>query len=1112
MNKVLITFLIVVAPFLSAVSNSDSLLLVWNDHSQTDSLRVTAYKDYIWQDFLWINPDSAFSLASQLIAFGTERKNLHAKAEGYNIQGISWSLRGDSEKAREYFETLLDVAIAMGDELRIANATNNIGVSYQHQGRYIEALDFYKKVLFSYERLGDKRGIGIASQNIGFIYEVQGDYAMALKYYRRSLVPRIALDDVSGIANSLSRIGDILLLQGALDSAEYYYTLSLEKFRSIDLEIGISSALHNLGSIHYAREEFEEAMSQFQQSLEIQEQVGDKNNTAVALTSIGNTYYQLGDYRRSVENCQRAFDLADPVNSLEEVQKACDCLRQAYKALQDFRLALKFSERSQIILDSIRQNGISSELQQMEYDRQILADSLAHVQERSALELEYQQELTQRNYMLFGGLGLAMLAFVFFRVRQQKRGRDRERIVEQERIEKLEQIDKMKDQFLANTSHELRTPLNGIIGISESLLDESTDESARENLGMVVASGKRLASLVNDLLDFSRIRNADLQLRQRPLGLKPVVDMVVLVIKPLTKGKDIKLSSNVGKDLPAVYADEDRLTQVLYNLVGNAIKFTERGEVSVRALEKDGMVEITVSDTGIGIPKEKQEEIFEAFEQADGSIAREYAGTGLGLSITKMLVEQHGGTIAVRSEVGSGSAFIFTLPISTEDPEVSTKDISISSLMESHTETINIPSVTGSGTDEIRILIVDDEPINHQVLMNHLKGGRYQVVSAMNGQEALDIVREQEPFDLILLDVMMPHMSGYDVCRKLREEHLPSELPVIIVTAKNQVHDLVRGLNIGANDFMAKPFSKAEFLARLDTHLNLHRINRVTNRFVPSEFIRTLGRNSITDVELGDNTNKEVTVFFSDIRRYTTLAEKMNPDENFGFVNAYAGRMGPIIVQNHGFVNQFLGDGIMALFQRSPSDALKAAVEMQRELRKYNSEREKKGRQAIQVGMGMHTGELVMGIIGDKHRSGTAIIADAVNTAARIEGLTKYYRTNILLGEVSYSKLSDNEKSRCRYLGLVQVKGKDKALGLYEALDGQAEKLRDKKLETLDVFQRGMEAYLNGEPKAALAAFGAVLAAHPDDDTAGHFMSMAQQLSVSGVPEGWTGVVEMSSK
>ncbi|MEZ4771821.1 MAG: ATP-binding protein [Bacteroidia bacterium] len=707
----------------------------------------------------------------------------------------------------------------------------------------------------------------------------------------------------------------------------------------------------------------------------------------------------------------------------------------------------------------------------------------------------------------------AMLIGWIIRLRTTEKEKELEK--QREINERLEQIDRLKDQFLANTSHELRTPLNGIIGLSEGLLEREKDDEDRQNLGMIIASGKRLASLVNDLLDFSRLRNADLILRQRPIHLRSLADVVLQVSFPLTQGRNIILRNEIPTDLPAAFADEDRLTQILHNLVGNAIKFTESGAVQLSAKQKDNMLEIAVSDTGIGIPTEKQEIIFDAFEQGDGSISRQYSGTGLGLSITRQLVQRHGGQIRVESQPGNGATFFFTLPISAEKVQASTAPQITPLVPEFATHNRpGFPTLAQPlNEDRVQLLIVDDEPINHQVLRNHLRGDRFEIHTAMNGQEALNLLAHStKPFDIILLDVMMPRMSGYEVARKIRETYLPSELPIIMITAKNQVADLVQGLETGANDYLAKPFSKDEFLARLHTHLNLGQINRASGRFVPNEFIQTLGYKTITEVKLGDHIDREVTVFFSDIRSYTTLAEQMTPDENFRFVNAYAQRMGPLIYQNGGFVNQYLGDGIMAIFQQSPANALQAAIDMQKALLEYNQQRVAQKRQPLRVGMGMHMGPLVMGIIGDRQRTETAVIADTVNTAARVEGLTKYYGANILLSEISYRNLPSGLPYHFRYLGLARLKGKEDAIGIYECMDGDDSAVLMLKQATLEDFDTGLNAYLNGDISTAMKAFSAVLSRYPEDGPASYFLSQVQQLQREGIPKSWKGIVEMEGK
>ncbi len=709
--------------------------------------------------------------------------------------------------------------------------------------------------------------------------------------------------------------------------------------------------------------------------------------------------------------------------------------------------------------------------------------------------------------------------------------RKNRRLIE-ERADKLQALDKIKDQFLANTSHELRTPLNGIIGISESLMDLSeklSPQKLRENLSMVVSSGKRLASLVNDLLDFSKLKNKDLNLRQKPLDLYSVSDYVIKMIQPLVGDKQIELINEVPKNLTPVFADENRTIQVLNNLVGNAIKFTEFGYVKITAQQKEEMVEISTEDTGIGIPSEKLEMIFEDFEQADSTSNRVHAGTGLGLSISKKLVELHGGKMWVISKVGLGSTFYFSMPISKEKPSISPiKTTSLTPLID--TTAISEPPLSISKThlDEVaamdidfglkpnsgflRILIVDDEPINHQVLKNHLALRNFQIITAMNGLEALQLLEQEGPFDLVLLDVMMPQMSGFEVCQRIREKYLPSELPIIMVTAKNQVQNLVEGLSFGANDYLAKPFSKQEFLARIKTHLYLHKINTATGKFVPHEFIRSLGKESITEIRLGDHVQREVTVLFADIRDYTSLSEKMEPEENFRFVTAYSKRMGLIIDRNNGFINQYYGDGIMALFLDKPTDAVEAAIEMQKKIRDYNKRRILKTRKPIRVGVGMHTGPLIMGIIGFEKRNEATTISDAVNTASRMEGLTKIFRSSIIVSEDTLMKIENAAVFNYRYLGKVLVKGKQEPKGIYDFFDGDAPLTFQLKLKTKNQFDEMLRLYFDKDFERAIIVLQQILSIYPADSVAQYYLSKCEKYLVDGVSKDWTGIEYMVEK
>lgn len=405
---------------------------------------------------------------------------------------------------------------------------------------------------------------------------------------------------------------------------------------------------------------------------------------------------------------------------------------------------------------------------------------------------------------------------------------------QQEAIENLQKADQIKDEFLANTSHELRTPLNGIIGLAEASIHDLEQGSAQRlhsNLSLVIASGRRLSLLVNDILDFSKLKNQSITLNRRPLVLHRVVESVLIMSQAAAQHKPVELVNQLDVDnLPLVYADEARLEQILFNLIGNAIKFTPQGAVTVSAKLDGETLVISVSDTGIGISKEKQSQIFNAFEQGDGAETREYEGTGLGLTVVKQLVELHQSELLVDSEEHRGSVFSFGLP-TTQGEEAEKEELV--AFQPARPQTVSVPQVLLKSSQEVipdapvsplkgflDILVVDDDPLNLEVICQQLNSKHYSLQVAHNGSEALKMVEQNRP-DLVLLDVMMPEISGFDVCRQLRTQHHQNHLPIIFLTAKNRESDVIRGLEIGGNDYLTKPFFRSELIQRVETQLEI---------------------------------------------------------------------------------------------------------------------------------------------------------------------------------------------------------------------------------------------------------------------------------------------------
>ncbi|MFB9326222.1 response regulator [Paenibacillus aurantiacus] len=441
--------------------------------------------------------------------------------------------------------------------------------------------------------------------------------------------------------------------------------------------------------------------------------------------------------------------------------------------------------------------------------------------------------------------------------------------------EEMAVYDQLKDDFLRNTSHELRTPLHGIAGLTESLLDGAAgpvDGHMKGNLQLILDSSNRLLRLVNDILDLYHMMHRDLKLKPEPVDPRQAAGVVIAALTPLARRKG--LATHVG--IPennglAVHADPNRLEQILYNLIGNAIRYTVEGAVTVVAEPAPGgMVTIAVEDTGPGITPERMTTLFQPFAAAESSSG---GGTGLGLSITKQLVEMQGGTFAIGPRPGGGTRASFTLPAALVSPEQSAAEgaaaawTELASLAPEPAAVLplapafdegwndaaagsepgsnaadapnNAPVVTSplpvtanarktsvAPMDDTlhgqpTILLVDDEPINLQVLQHYLRGEPYRLLQAKDGQEALRLLAGGAKPNLILLDVMMPHLTGYEVCQRIREQWSPNELPIILLSARNRIVDMTQGFDAGANDYISKPFSQGELLARVHIQLKL---------------------------------------------------------------------------------------------------------------------------------------------------------------------------------------------------------------------------------------------------------------------------------------------------
>ncbi len=589
-----------------------------------------------------------------------------------------------------------------------------------------------------------------------------------------------------------------------------------------------------------------------------------------------------------------------------------------------------------------------------------------------------------------------------------------------QQAQQLMELDRQKTEFFQNLSHEFRTPLTLTIGPLEAAIEHSQPLPYDQSV-IALRNCRRLLRLVNQLLDVQRLDAGKMQACFRPVDIVEFVSQTIESFRPYCDRKNIHLFSDFSQ-CPELYLDLEQFDKVLYNLLSNAMKFTpSNGSITVKIATTDnqrGCI-ISVHDTGIGIREDQIPFLFDRFRQAEGSVNRSYEGSGLGLALVKELVNLHGGEILVSSEYGYGTTFTVIIPlgkshlpseqisnipidIQTSRAAIELADLEIELINDDNDAIGDLENTDASCIQSGKILIVDDNHDLRSYLRRVLNQAGYSVIAAHNGAQGYTQAQTHHP-DLIVTDLMMPQVSGLDLIAMIRQDPSQAGTPIILLTAKANEETRIEGTEIGADAYLAKPFNDRELLAevrnlmalkaneRRVAQLNLYLTESVLKRFLPPSLVSKAARGELS-LDLRPEP-KMITVLFTDIVGFTSLANTLRSRRVAELLNQYLGAMTEAIFANGGTVDKFMGDGIMALFgapeECSPNEqvrrAVKTAKDMQRYLSQLNDQWQKQGIPKVRFRCGIHQGTAVVGMFGSAERSDYTAIGPTINIAARIQ-------------------------------------------------------------------------------------------------------------------------------
>ena len=737
---------------------------------------------------------------------------LKSETEQKNLINVSYELSklyasSSPEKAIENARLSLAISKSLQDNVGMVNAYNQIGLMELSFAHYQEALTAYHSALKNNEQTKDQKGVSLSNLFIGQVYQEKGEFHKAENFYDAALEIAKEINCSLCLSKVNSQLGDLSHIQGKDNLSLQYHLVALEAIALTNSIEELAEVNRNLGLLYKNVKKNDMALEHYLSSLSNFERINNKEKQSMVCFEIGIVYQAKNELDLALLYMKTSLGLAEKTGLKDYIKKGYENLADVYEKNEEHKLAYEYLKYYLAIKDTREISELEAQLDIENKSREI--QLLNKEKQFKAQELKNKNVVT--NIILLVCFVVIVLAlFLFFALKQKNKINLQLQLANKDA--NRSRMD--KEEFFAYTSHEIRTPLNAVVGMSILLGETDLNPGQQQYLKTINSSAQNILFLVNDVLDLSKIESGTIELETVDFSIQDIINDLINSLDFKLREKNVSLTSKLDRSIPKVLkGDPHRINQIVLNLVDNAIKFTDDGEVCIalnvkRETEKSISILFEISDTGIGIRKSRLDTIFDSFKQETTQTTRQYGGTGLGLAITKNLIQLMDSKVHLESTYGEGSSFSFELE-----------------LKKSKHKTLNhkLLHYNASTLMNLKVLVVDDNALNREIffdLINNYKNN-VEVEMANDGKMALLKVK-QSNYDIILMDIQMPIMDGYEATRQIRKlKGSKSSTPIIAMTAHVIDGVAEKCKQAGMNDYISKPIN----LALLDKIIKKHIIH-----------------------------------------------------------------------------------------------------------------------------------------------------------------------------------------------------------------------------------------------------------------------------------------------